>query len=79
MATTLILEYDRDTDILHISKCPPYKEQESEDLGDEIIARLNPVTRNVENLEILFFYRRLEDGASLELPISADFHLNSEA
>lgn len=79
MATTLILEYDREADILHISKCPPYKEQESEDLGDEVIARLNPVTRDVEDLEILFFSKRLGDGTSLELPISADFHLNSDA
>ena len=24
---------DRDADILHIDKCPPYPEQESEELG----------------------------------------------
>jgi hypothetical protein len=27
-------------DILYINTCPPYAEQESEELGDEVIARL---------------------------------------
>ena len=30
-------------------------EQESEELGDEVIARLNPKTGEIENLEVLFF------------------------
>ena len=44
MASKLTLEYDRVGDILYISNCRPYPEQESEELGDGIIARLNPVT-----------------------------------
>ena len=31
---------------------PPYGAQESEELGDEVIARLNPQTGEVENLEV---------------------------
>jgi hypothetical protein len=38
----LRFKYDRDADILHIDKRSPYPEQESEELGDEVIARLNP-------------------------------------
>jgi len=43
-------EYDRAADILYINTCPPYAEQESEELGDEVIARFNPATGDIENL-----------------------------
>ena len=55
MGKRLTFKYDREADILHIDKCPPYSEQESEELGDEVIARLNPGTGEIENLEVLFF------------------------
>jgi uncharacterized protein YuzE len=55
MAAKLSFKYDRDADILYISKCPPYAEQESEELGDDVIARLNPKTGAIENVEVLFF------------------------
>jgi uncharacterized protein YuzE len=54
VAAKLSFKYDRDADILHIDKRSPYPEQQSEELGDEIIARLNPDTGEVENLEVLF-------------------------
>ena len=59
MGAKLSFKYDRDADILHIDKRSPYPEQESEELGDEVIARLNPNTGEVENLEVLFFSTRL--------------------
>jgi len=58
MAAKLSFKYDRDADILYISKCPPYAEQESEELGDDVIARLNPQTGAIENVEVLFFSPR---------------------
>jgi uncharacterized protein YuzE len=76
MATKLTFKYDREADILHIDKCLPYPEQESEELGDDIIARLNPETREVENLEVLFFSTRLLRSDLLELPIDADLRLS---
>ena len=42
MGGKLSFKYDREADILHIDKRSPYAEQESEELGDEVIARLNP-------------------------------------
>jgi hypothetical protein len=48
MGAKLSLRYDRAADIAHIGKCPPYAEQESEETGDDIIARLNPKTGDVE-------------------------------
>ncbi|HEV2234185.1 MAG TPA: DUF2283 domain-containing protein [Terriglobia bacterium] len=75
MEAKLIFKYDREADILHIDKCPPYPEQESEELGDDVIARLNPGTNQVENLEILFFSTRLLRSDLLQLPITADLRL----
>jgi len=71
MGAKLSFRYDRDADILHIDKRPPYPEQESEELGDEVTARLNPDTGEVENLEVLFFSTRLLRGDLFELPVSA--------
>lgn len=75
MASKLTLWYDRGDDILYIDKCPPYAAQESEELGDEVIARLNPATEEVENLEVLFFTARLSRGESIGLPVTADIRL----
>ncbi|MBI2908727.1 MAG: DUF2283 domain-containing protein [Chloroflexi bacterium] len=75
MAEKLTFRYDREADILYIDKRAPYPEQDSEELGDEIIARLNPETGEVENLEVLFFSTRLLRGDLFELPVSADLRL----
>jgi len=75
MEARLTFNYDREADILHIDKCPPYAEQESEELGDEVIARLNPGTGAVENLEVLFFSTRLLRSDLFELPVTADLRL----
>ena len=75
MEAKLRFKYDREADILHIDKCPPYAEQESEELPDEIVARLNPNTGEVENLEVLFFTTRLLRADLFELPVTADLRL----
>jgi uncharacterized protein YuzE len=75
MGAKLSFKYDRDADILHIDKRSPYPEQESEELGDEVIARLNPDTGEVENLEVLFFSTRLLRSELFELPISAELRI----
>jgi len=78
MGEKLIFQYDREADILYVNKRPPYPEQESEELGDEVIARLNPETGEIENLEVLFFSTRLLRHDLLELPIKADLRLATE-
>jgi uncharacterized protein YuzE len=72
MEAGLTFKYDREADILHIDKCSPYAEQESEELGDEIVARLNPATGEVENLEVLFFSTRLLRSELFKLPVTAE-------
>ena len=75
MAQKLTLRYDHVGDILYIDQVAPYAEQESEDIGDEIIARLNPETGKIENLEVLFFSSRAKSAKLLELPIEADLQI----
>jgi uncharacterized protein YuzE len=70
----LTFQYDREADILYINTVTPYPEQDSEELGDEIVARLNPRTGKVENLEVLFFTSRLLRRDIFSLPIVADLH-----
>lgn len=71
----LSFRFDREADILYIDKRSPYSEQDSEELGDDVIARLNPETDEIENLEILFFSTRLLRSELIELPISADLRM----
>ena len=75
MEAKLTFKYDREADILHIAKCPPYADQESEELGDDVVARLNPSTGAIENLEIMVFSTRLLRGDLFQLPVTADLRL----
>jgi len=72
MGQKLTVRYDRVGDILYLEKVAPYSEQESNELGDEIFARFNPVTGEIETLEIMFFSTRFRENAVLELPVSAE-------
>ena len=75
MAEARSLQYDREADILYIGNREPYPEQESEEIGDEVIARLNPSTGEIESLEVLFFSTRLLRKDIFELPVTAELHL----
>ena len=75
MAAKLTFKYDREGDILHIDKCPPYAEQESQELGDDVVARLNPSTGEIENLEVMFFSTRLLPSDLFQLPVTAHLRL----
>ncbi|MCL4369298.1 MAG: DUF2283 domain-containing protein [Chloroflexi bacterium] len=79
MAEKLTIKYDRDADILYINKRDPYPGQESEELGDDVIVRLNPDTGEIEGLEVLFFSTRLLRNDLFELPIVADLRLAKSA
>ena len=74
MAGRLAFQYDREADILYISNRPAYAEQETEELGDDVVARMNPTTGAVESLEVLFFSTRLLRSDLFELPVTADLH-----
>ena len=75
MASKLSFHYDRIGDILYVEKVKPYVGQDSEELDAYSVARLKPKTRAVENLELLFFTKRLEAGETIEVPLNADLRL----
>lgn len=71
MDPKLTFRYDRVGDVLYIETRPPYPEQDSEELGDEVIARLSPTTGEIEGLEVLFFSTRLLRGEQFDVPLRA--------
>jgi uncharacterized protein YuzE len=75
MEKRLTFKYDRQADILYIDNTPPYPEQETEELGDDVIARLNPKTGEIESLEVLFFSTRLLRSDLLKLPVVAELRI----
>jgi hypothetical protein len=74
MDSRLTMEYDRAGDILYLGKTKPYAGQETEELDFGVIARRNPKTGEIENLEILSFSVRSANGKVFELPVIAEFH-----
>jgi len=72
MEARLTFRYDREADILTLEKREPYPEQESEELGDDVVARLNPTTGDIESIEVLFFSTRLLRSTLLELPVTVE-------
>lgn len=70
MEEKMIFKYDRDADIVYINKRAPYPEQESEEVGDDVIARYNPDTGDVRNIEVLFFSTRLLRSDIFEIPVT---------
>ena len=79
MAAKLTFRYDKVGDILYIDRVKPYAEQSQNELGDEISARFNPKTGEIETIEILFFKRRLDAGEEVVLPVNATLRLAVEA
>ncbi|RKZ77522.1 MAG: DUF2283 domain-containing protein [Candidatus Parabeggiatoa sp. nov. 1] len=77
MATNLSFKYDRAADILYIDFVSPYPEQDSEELDDEVVIRLNPQTGEIENLEVLFFSTRLLRQDLFTIPLKADLRLTT--
>ena len=75
MAAKLTFRYDKVGDILYIDKVKPYAAQSQDELGDEISARFNPKTGEIETIEILAFKRRLDAGEDVVLPVDAEISL----
>jgi len=75
----LKLTYDQVGDILSIDVCEPYVGQETEEIDTGMVARFNPKTGAVENLEIMFWSKRLERGEAVVLPLEARIRLAVEA
>jgi len=71
MGKKLTIEYDKIGDILYVYSVTPYAEQESTELGNNVVARYHPESGELECLEILWFMRRMGEGKTLEIPVDA--------
>jgi hypothetical protein len=47
----------------------------SQELGDDLVARLNPSTGEIENPEVMFFSTRLLRSDLFQLPVTAGLRL----
>ena len=72
MAKNLTIRYDKVGDILFIDRVAPYAEQDSDQIEEDVVIRFNPVTRNVETLEILFFSDTVIDAGRLDVSLGDD-------
>ncbi len=79
MKPNMTVNYDPQSDTLYIDACPPYSEQESDQIARGVIARLNPTTGSIENIEVMFFRERFDAGAPFDLPISLDMRSARQA
>ena len=79
MGTHLVFDYDAVGDILYVNLVPPYAGQESDMVNDFVVARSNPETGHIENLEILFFMERARNGEPIDVPIGGELSLLAEA
>jgi hypothetical protein len=66
---------DNEADILLILKGDTYPAQICEEVADEIVVRLNPITKEVEAIQIMNFSERFFKNDLFELPVIADFFL----
>lgn len=72
MAEKLIFEYDRIGDMLFIRQRPPYRGQETDEIADSVIAKLNPQTDVVECVHIMFLSAQIlsHDPFRLNIPVA---------
>lgn len=68
---------DRSADILYINLIDPYPTQETEEVGDDVVVRLNPETGEIESLEVLFFSTRLLRDDIFRIPVVGSMHLSN--
>ena len=66
------IDYDSISDVLYVQFVAPYAGQWIDSLDDDTTARLNPLTKIVEGLEIGHYMARLEAGEDVMIPISAN-------
>jgi len=69
------LEYDKEGDILYLSKGKLTKADTSEELGDDVIIWKNKKTREVSGFTVLNFSKRSSKKSSnLNLPFEVELH-----
>jgi uncharacterized protein YuzE len=78
MSQPLQYWFDKEADILYVSKGPPRADLASDEVEDGVIARLDPETHEVVGFTILNFLKRSDPGLPTTiLPFQAELRLTS--
>ena len=74
MKANIQYSFDREADVLYLSKGDPSPDVESEEVGDDIIIHRDRVTGDVVGFTILNFLKRAGEGLDqVTLPLEASF------
>lgn len=69
------LEYDKEGDILYLSKGKLTKEDTSEELGDDVVIWRNKKTKDVSGFTVLNFSKRASKKSNkIDLPFEVELH-----
>ena len=69
------LEYDKEGDILYLTRGKLTKEDTSEELGDDVVIWRNKKTKEVNGFTVLNFSKRSsKKKANLNLPFEVELH-----
>ena len=75
MSKNLNIFYDTEADVLYFSKGTPSREDISDEVGDEVVIRKNPKTKEVTGFTILNFSKRSSKKSSrVYLPFEVELH-----
>jgi len=76
MKANIQYSFDREADILYLSRGDPFPGVESEEVGDDIIVHRDRATGDVVGFTILNFLKRAGEGLDkVTLPLEASFRL----
>lgn len=76
MKANIQYSFDREADVLYLSKGDPLPDVESEEVGDDIIIHRDRITGDVVGFTVLNFLKRAGEGLDkVTLPLEASFKL----
>lgn len=67
--------FDAEADVFYFSKGTPKATDQSEEVSDGVIARIDPKTHEVRGFTVLNFSKRPKRQRPVELPFKAEFGL----
>ncbi|HKA54433.1 MAG TPA: DUF2283 domain-containing protein [Candidatus Binatia bacterium] len=76
MSEALQYFYDAEADVLYVSKGEPRADADSDEVGEGVVARFDPITREVVGFTVLNFLKRAEKSLpACILPFTAELRL----
>ena len=76
MKANIQYSFDREADVLYLSRGDPSPDVESEEVGDDVIIHRDRATGEVDGFTVLNFLKRAGEGLDkVTLPLEASFKL----